>query len=507
MGVPIPVIDLFAGPGGLGEGFSSVEDSHGDPVFQVVMSIEMEKYAHDTLRLRSFARKIFRDGAYPSEYLRYVQSPTKKNRDEMIARFPEEWEQADTEALQATLKEGDDTLVDLAKERLDSYPGYRENRTLVLIGGPPCQAYSLVGRARRTHDQEKLQADVKQTLYKCYLRFIEVLKPTVFVMENVKGILSAVHYGHGVFANIERDMREAGYSIYSLATEDPEDPKDFVVHAENYGIPQARHRVILLGIRNGEKAERPGILEKAKKAEKVTVSDALRGIPAVRSGLSRRSESQSAVEWAPYVKDAARRLLGIEECAELKPELTRVIEGNLPVSQSADTVTDSQKNNTHNDWYRGRLKGSRILLNHHARNHMPSDLDRYLFCAAFADHHGRVAKLYDFPIVLLPHHKNVEGIREGKEVIFPDRFHVQLAKECSTTVTSHISKDGHYFIHPDYMQCRSLTVREAARLQTFPDDYFFEGNRTVQFQQVGNAVPPLLAKEIATIVASYLELR
>lgn len=135
---------------------------------------------------------------------------------------------------------------------------------------------------------------------------------------------------------------------------------------------------------------------------------------------------------------------------------------------------------------------------------MASDLDRYLYCAAFAQHFDRSAKLYDFPKALLPNHRNAAGAAEGKVVVFADRFHVQQADMPSTTVTSHISKDGHYFIHPDPSQCRSLTVREAARLQTFPDDYFFMGNRTDQYRQVGNAVPPLLALQLARIVAEWL---
>jgi DNA (cytosine-5)-methyltransferase 1 len=122
---------------------------------------------------------------------------------------------------------------------------------------------------------------------------------------------------------------------------------------------------------------------------------------------------------------------------------------------------------------------------------MPSDLGRYLFAAVFGAVRGYSPKASDFPLSLSPDHRNWHS------GVFNDRFRVQLAGEPSTTVTSHISKDGHYFIHPDPMQCRSLTVREAARLQTFPDDYLFLGNRTQQYIQVGNAVPPYLARQIA----------
>jgi len=145
-------------------------------------------------------------------------------------------------------------------------------------------------------------------------------------------------------------------------------------------------------------------------------------------------------------------------------------------------------------WYRdGKLE---CWLNHDARGHMPSDLRRYVFAATYAQAHKTSPKGHlQFSLSgLAPAHKNWES---GK---FSDRFRVQLEEQPATTITSHLSKDGHYFIHYDPSQCRSLTVREAARLQTFPDNYFFEGNRSQQFQQVGNAVPPLLANKIAAIV-------
>src|SRR5258708_894591 len=147
-------------------------------------------------------------------------------------------------------------------------------------------------------------------------------------------------------------------------------------------------------------------------------------------------------------------------------------------------------------------QGSHCICNHETRGHITKDLHRYLFAAAFAKIKGRAPLLEDLPKALLPQHKNVQDAL--KETKFNDRFRVQLANKPSTTVVSHISKDGHYYIHYDPTQCRSLTVREAARLQTFADNYFFEGNRTQQYHQVGNAVPPLLAVKIAKIVLNLL---
>jgi DNA (cytosine-5)-methyltransferase 1 len=145
-------------------------------------------------------------------------------------------------------------------------------------------------------------------------------------------------------------------------------------------------------------------------------------------------------------------------------------------------------------------RAAKPVLNHSTRGHIADDLHRYLFSSCFADVRGISPVLAEFPIDLLPAHANVRG--DASDAVFGDRFRTQVAGEPSTTVTSHISKDGHYYIHPDPSQCRSLTVREAARLQTFPDDYFFCGPRTAQYHQVGNAVPPRLAERIAESVAS-----
>jgi DNA (cytosine-5)-methyltransferase 1 len=146
-----------------------------------------------------------------------------------------------------------------------------------------------------------------------------------------------------------------------------------------------------------------------------------------------------------------------------------------------------------------------FVCNHETRFHKSDDLLRYLFVATYGEIFGKSPKLHHFPNCLLPNHSNVDKTLETRHGNFNDRFRVQLRSEPATTVTSHIAKDGHSFIHHDPVQCRSWTVREAARIQTFPDNYLFEGFRTDQYKQVGNAVPPYLAAQIAGVAASVIE--
>lgn len=500
---PIQIIDLFAGPGGLGEGFSSLLDDQGNQVFEIALSIEKDEYAHRTLRLRSFARKIYRDSKYPRKYLQYIEDPSVEKLEALIADYPREWSAASAEACKSELKVNDTTLIETAKDRLKDKSG-----PLVLIGGPPCQAYSIVGRSRRAHD-ESLATDEKQTLYKCYLSFIEELHPDVFVMENVKGMLSAQYESKRVFELIKGDMQKAGYTIYSLVEPNPVEGKDYIIEAEKYGIPQARHRVILLGVKNDSKiVDKPSLLK--KRAVVSTVRDAIGSLPALRSGFSKRNKGYSDEDWASYVQWAANRILETEEGSSLEDALQVVFDARtLPKRSSCALFPHSvePEQSLLDSWYRSRLKGKRVLPNHETRSHLASDLDRYLFCAAYASTNGAPARLWHMPDHLIPNHANAKDAKTEKNknnLKFTDRFRVQLYDYPSTTITSHISKDGHYYIHPDVRQCRALTVREAARLQTFPDDYYFEGGRTQQYQQIGNAVPPLLAQQIASIVATML---
>lgn len=499
----IPVIDLFAGPGGLGEGFSSLRDENGRPIFQTVMSIEKDSQAHQTLRLRSYVRKILNDdGSIPQVYLHYMREHNEAAWKSLINYRPDQWRKACEEALCATLVEGDSSLVELASRRLDEWRATNDRHApLVLIGGPPCQAYSLVGRSRRTHD-ENFDKDLKHTLYKCYLSFILGLNPDIFVMENVKGLLSAKHNGQGVFEHIYEDMQDAGYEIRSLVLKDPQNPVDYVVEAEKYGIPQMRHRVILLGVKEGSGMDTEILVP----SHEMSVRSALCGLPKIRSVFSMNNPGWKSMNWVAYIDEAAKRLLADQSCAELRPVLEEVVSSRPPKKAMKDTVTRDE--GPYERWYRGRFRKSKLLTNHESRSHLARDLDRYLFCAAYAEVHGRPARLEEFPDALLPQHRNVlenvDGVKNGGGYEFNDRFRVQVYDKPATTITSHIAKDGHYYIHPDPTQCRSLTVREAARLQTFPDDYLFEGNRTSQYTQVGNAVPPLLAQQIAVVVARAL---
>jgi len=270
------------------------------------------------------------------------------------------------------------------------------------------------------------------------------------------------------------------------------DPRDFIIRSEEYGIPQTRHRVILLGIRTDIKIA-PTLLEKAKAL--IPVDDVLSGLPIIRSGLSKEPDNKQ--NWKRAIEELLTKTDNQID-AEVWKRMKKIIENlSMPQKEKGNDYIEYAANINYNkSWYLdNNLDG---VCNHESRSHIKQDLYRYLFVSCFAKVKGRSPKLSDFPDFLLPKHHNAT---EGK---FADRFRVQLYGQPSKTVTSHISKDGHYFIHPDSAQCRSLTVREAARIQTFPDNYFFCGPRTQQFHQVGNAVPPLLAKQIAEIIKTIL---
>ncbi|MAW80363.1 MAG: DNA (cytosine-5-)-methyltransferase [Parvularcula sp.] len=507
-GLPFPVIDLFAGPGGLGEGFAALGDERDNPIFQNVLSIEQDELSHKTLLLRHFFRS-FRPDELPEDYYDFVAR--RISRDELYARHKDSYHAASESAVRLSLgPNSHEPVRRLINSRLS-----RRN-AWVLVGGPPCQAYSLVGRSRMRGDPE-FEKDERHFLYREYLKIICDHAPPVFVMENVKGLLSATISGRSVISEIIADLsqpkkafgKQSGgpeYRLYSFTenTQNVEltDPRSFVVKAEEYGIPQARHRIFILGIRSDLNIT-PSTLQRRKSP---TVRQTIGNLPAIRSGISRKADSPELWRSELTSQDLGelrQRLNGADYAADLISE----IKFALKRSNAYPTETFSRRYPGHFRSNHAALLGIYderlpVLIEHEARSHMPSDLRRYLFAASFAKVNECSPKLVDFPRHLLPKHKNVSLGRSGK--MFSDRFRVQLPDTQSTTITSHISKDGHYFIHYDPLQCRSLTVREAARLQTFPDNYFFEGPRTSQYHQVGNAVPPYLAGQIAEVVAQVL---
>ena len=233
------------------------------------------------------------------------------------------------------------------------------------------------------------------------------------------------------------------------------------------------------------------------------VLEILDDLPRLRSRLSREPDSTDA--WRSALEQAWRERLSKHPDRQLRSLARDAIAASWEHDDVGGRFVKglgrSRMNRELRQWYLDEdLKGA---CNHESRPHRRDDLGRYLFASCFGVAYGRTPKLRDFPEDLLPDHRNAWEARTTNE-LFDDRFRVQLAHEPATTVTSHISKDGHYYIHHDPSQCRSWTVREAARIQTFPDNYFFEGTRTQQYVQVGNAVPPLMARAIARRVAGII---
>lgn len=500
----IPVVDLFAGPGGLGEGFASVRDLDGKRVFDIRTSIEKDTVAHQTLSLRALYRALTDDGKIPDIYYDYIRGNASQEQlyqHPTIRPFATE---AKREAQCKTLGEDSENVIDrLIRDAIGSENDW------VLIGGPPCQAYSLAGRSRRINVDPTFEDDPKHLLYREYLRIIRKFRPAVFVMENVKGMLSSTHKGSRIFDRIFADLSRPApgvtYEIRSFvrpAQELAHDPEDYIIRSEKFGVPQMRHRVILFGVRSDHTGKQHEWLREHRKS--VSVSQALEGLPSIRSRLSK--EPDSFEKWLGALGETRNLLRDwdapyrtqIEE--RIDQAVTRARHNSWTGSRYTRVKPgmDSEVPRELARWLQGAASGE--VYQHEARSHMRSDLQRYLFAACFAEECGASPKLGMFPKELLPNHRNAAN----DSVPFEDRFRVQMSSWASTTIVSHIAKDGHYYIHFDPAQCRSLTVREAARLQTFPDDYFFEGNRTQQYHQVGNAVPPFLAKQLGEVVARFL---
>jgi len=517
------VIDIFAGPGGLGEGFSSFErkPGSGSYPFELAVSAEMERSAHATLRLRAFYRLLQRnEGRIPQAYWDYLRDVAAGKADSPRERFEAGrwkalWKEADLEALNLTLgKAGANQELYRRIETVKSQ--YDE---LVLIGGPPCQAYSLVGRARQKKVTDfRTKGDPRHFLYKQYLAILATFKPAIFVMENVKGILTSRVGEQGMFGAIQRDLTDPSAALgaavsrdqtkqYALLpihvpdgvkrTEDlvANDPSAFVIRSEGHGVPQARHRVIIMGVRRDYAkpsiASIPGLESPIARSK---IEHALAGLPSLRSGLSREADDHE--RWYDAMEKERKKV--IRTIKKRMPTVAQVLETTVPAAALPRNSTKYAPGRVSSLASELRAANPGIVLNHETRGHMPSDLARYMFVAAFAEAENRSPTSRDFPVELAPDHESwVAGS-------FADRFRVQRKGEPSNTITSHLSKDGHAFIHWDPSQGRSLTVREAARLQTFPDDYLFLGCRTEQFVQVGNAVPPMLARQIANVVHRVL---
>jgi DNA (cytosine-5)-methyltransferase 1 len=438
----VPVIDLFAGPGGLGEGFTTLHGSNNRPRFKVQLSIEKEFYAHQTLALRAFYRQ-FTPGLVPAQYHDVLRGTIDCNA--LFGKFPEEAAKAAKEAWHAELGVADYRDV---RDKITAALG--KANEWVLIGGPPCQAYSVAGRSRNKGvEGYRADRDERQYLYARYLEIIADHWPAIFVMENVKGLLSATLRDRRMFDLIHEDLaspagvvrRRSGngrshrYTIFALTARGDLlgdlDLTDFVVQAEQHGVPQARHRVILLGVRDDLITTQKSPDHLLPTLKETATRKVLDRLPAVRSGLSAGADGREA--WLDAIRNARDRRwlksakkIGGSDVQDLVVETIEKL--TLPKhDRGAEFIAGDFGPSYRPDWFvDSKLEG---VCNHSTREHMPRDLHRYLYAACFAQCHGYSPKLRNFPTDLLPEHKNVDLALNGHG-FFADRFRVQVGQSC-----------------------------------------------------------------------------
>lgn len=443
-------IDLFAGCGGLSEGFKQAG-------FEIIAQVEMDRWACESLRTRHlyYGLKEIGKGYLYQRYLR-----EQMRREDMLDRFPDLGESISHRVIQATLgNDGAQQILDKleASRRYHGAPQFH-----VLLGGPPCQPYSFAGRSR---DPFRMENDERHYLYMHYLEILESLQPDFFLYENVPGLFTARAEGKEIFVRILNDFSSLNtpYEITPPLEEVLEEPCSYVLNSADFHIPQIRKRLILIGYRKSLERKNRGIKNIFKGLQKL----------ALKNGGGGRLTVEDAIGDLPALKPG----------------------------EGSDGWFGSYSSNMNLKSYPTSMRSdSPGISNHRARTHMQGDLERYRF---FIEHHRngngavRLNDLIEERPDLIPNHRHLDK--------FLDRFRVQWWDRPASTITAHICKDGHYYIHPDINQCRSFTVREAARCQSFPDSYKFEGPRTEQFRQVGNAVPPLLARAIARAMTRELK--
>ena len=400
-------IDLFAGAGGLSEGFVRAG-------FNPIAHVEIDKNACDTLQTRNayYYLKKKKDLGIYYDYLR--KSISKQELFQELSFLEQN-------VIHHAIGEDNSKIFNRIDEKL-----HNKNIDLI-IGGPPCQAYSVVGRYRLLKSKDE---DPRNLLYKEYAKFLKKYKPKVFVFENVLGLLSAEKGKY--FNNLKKYFKSIGYDL------------DYrVLNASEFGVLQDRKRVIIIGWRKDLDFSYP-IFD--FKENHNSVKDILLDLPFLNPG------------------------------------------DNEPISFY------SKENNSYlkNAFIR---EESEFVTQHITRQHNQRDLKIYKIAIEKWLNEKKRLNYPDLPNELKTH-KN--------ESSFIDRFKVVNVNGFSHTVLAHIAKDGHYYIYPSLEQIRSLSVREVARIQSFPDNYYFEGGRTAAFKQIGNAVPPLMAYEIAKKIKDNL---
>ncbi|MCB4778465.1 MAG: DNA cytosine methyltransferase [Sulfurovum sp.] len=415
------ILDLFSGAGGLSEGFFRTGATF-------VGHVEADKYACETLKTRTAYWNLKNQnklGIYHDYLLKKI------TRDEL-------WKESGvTDSLDVINTEiGDDTFNAIAKTVKQNLKAKKEKKVDLIIGGPPCQAYSVVGRARM---KESVACDPRNYLYKYYVDFLEEFKPKMFVFENVPGILSASNGQH--FQDIKDAIAKAGYHM---------ELKELT--ASDYGVLQDRKRIIIIGWKKNNKQKHYEYPEFVTIKNKYLVKDLLEDLPETKPARMIEGKGLYKKEPSPYL-----------------------IEANI------------------------RDKDFDILTQHETRMHNERDLKIYKIAIEKWDNEKKRLCYKELS------QEHPELCTHKNKTSFTNRFNVIKADQpASHTILAHMAMDGHYYIHPDIKQPRSLSVREAARLQSFPDDFYFEGPRTAQFRQIGNAVPPKMAEQIAKKIKEIL---